>query len=135
MRTYRFAFIFILSALLVMLPATKASASLFNEEGNEAYDILKNDIQSDTLDAFNEIMGESKDAGGGWMYFSYLYDIYDSVFVILLCVCWIVGPLLIALSKKNKALRKWVWTYMIFVFPAILIVIEYGVPYLYLGLA
>ncbi len=138
MRTHRFAFIFILVALLVLAaPVAGARASsLFNEEGDKAYEVLKNEVQSDTLDAFNSIMGESSGEGGrGWMYFSYIYEIYDSLFVILLSLCWVVGPLIIVLAKKNKNLQKWAWTCLIFLVPAILILIEYGVPYLYLGLS
>lgn len=137
MKSYRFALIIMLVALLVAAaPAAGASASLFNEEGDKAYSILKNDVQSDTLDAFNEIMDGSEGEGGrGWMYFSYIYEIYDTLFVFLLSACWIAGPLIIALAKKNKQYRKWAWTYLIFLFPAVLIVIEYGVPYLYLGLS
>ncbi len=137
MKSFRIAFIIILIALLVAsAPAAGANASsLFNEEGDKAYDILKNEVQSDTLDAFDEIVGGKESEGGhGLLYFSYLYEIYDTVFVILLIICWIAGPLIIALSKKNKQLKKFAWTYLIFLFPAVLIIIEYGVPYLYLGL-
>ncbi len=135
MRLFRFVFVLTLFAVLLLAPATQASAaSLFNEEGDATYNILKSEVQSDTLDAFNEIMGESGGEGGhGWMYFPYLYEIFDSIFVIGLAICWTVGPLIIALSKKNKGLQKFAWVYLIFLIPALLILIEYGVPYLYLG--
>lgn len=110
----------------------------FSQEGERAYDELKERTYNETLDKIQELVrGDSNDVIDKdyvkqmWIYVFYVYDVINGMFAFLLILCESLGLIIALFSTKNKKRRKFALIGMCVTIPLVLILIEFGIPTLY----